>query len=77
MKLSEIIQKNLTAKFEFYRDKKLYYSIVKDQKKYRFPISIDDSGSGYFNPEMKSVELMRWIRKAIENEDLYIEDVKL
>lgn len=30
MKLSELIQKDLIAKFEFYRDNKLYYSIIKE-----------------------------------------------
>ena len=75
LKLSDLVKKDLLAHFEFYRDKKLYYSIFTNNNKYRISIPVEDSGSGNFNPIMKTVELMRWIRKSIESEDVYIEKI--
>ena len=33
---------------------------------FEFPIAVDDAGAGDFEPEMKAITLMRWIRKHID-----------
>lgn len=39
---------------------------IRNEGFFDFPISVDDgAASGTFEPEMKAVNLMRWIRQAI------------
>lgn len=38
-----------------------------------FPIPIEDTGSGTFEPIMKAITLMRWIRKALKNDVNFVE----
>jgi hypothetical protein len=52
-----------TATFVRYQDKSLWYRI--DKFNFEFPIPIDDSGGGTFNPTEKGLTLMRWIRKHV------------
>jgi hypothetical protein len=33
---------------------------------FEFPIPVDDAGAGAFEPYMRAINLMRWIRKHIE-----------
>ncbi len=69
----EIIKGN-TARFSFYREGKLYYEVIKDDKPtWIFPVNIEDKGDigkGTFCAEHKAITLMRYIRKAIESEDI-------
>lgn len=37
---------------------------------YQFTIPLDDLGNGTLSPKMKAIELMRWIRKALESGEL-------
>jgi len=70
----KIIKGNI-AKFSHYRCGILYYEIFneKGNAKYMFPIDIFDKkdiGTATFNKEHKAINLMRYIRKAIEGETL-------
>jgi hypothetical protein len=60
-----------TAVLERYNGGKLWYMIECDDgslfQHFRFPIPVEDSGEGDFLPEMKGINLMRWIRKHIEH----------
>ena len=62
--------------FDFYRNNKLYYYIIYKGLKWQFPVPINDTGTGYFNASDKAILFMRWIRKAKEGEELYVEKVK-
>ena len=73
MKITEIVKDNI-AKFNCYKEGKLYYEIFVDGKPmYMFPVNIEDKkdiGSATFGAEYKAITLMRYIRKAIENNNL-------
>ena len=80
-KLKDIVKGNF-CHFKFYRSGQLWYEVswndngiqpmpgttYEYQHTLVFPIPIDDTGSGTFEPMMKALHLMRWIRKAIANE---------
>lgn len=69
-----------TAKFYFYRNGKLFYRIVvlldevpgsvDDKLAYSFPIDSSDLDGATLNAEEKPITLMRYIRKALEDETL-------
>ena len=63
--------KNRTAKFIFYRSGVMYYAVQTEDKTYQFPVPLSDIGDGTLGPEEKAILLMRFIRKAIENEELW------
>ena len=47
----------------------LYYScgtLVYDLDGFKFPVPIDDTGTGMFAARMKPLTMMRWIRKQLE-----------
>jgi hypothetical protein len=74
MKMLEIV-KNNKAKFSFYRSGMLYYDIINNDGKvlFVFPIDIfnkEDIGNATFSAEYKAITLMRYIRKAKENDTL-------
>lgn len=51
----------------------LYYEVKTQDAIYQFPIDMnkhDDVGTATFNSTIKAITLMRYIRKAIENEEL-------
>jgi hypothetical protein len=52
-----------TAKFQYYRDSSLWYKTDTD---FLFPVPISDIGTTTFEAEYKSIRLMRWIRKYME-----------
>jgi hypothetical protein len=64
--------KNTTAQFVCYRDGDLWYRICESSKisgetnDFEFPVPIADTGTGIFPAQMKSITLMRWIRKHLE-----------
>ena len=63
--------------FEGYEDGVLYYRLTwysgggvgeipqATSSSLRFPVPCDDSGSGRFEPTMKGINMLRWIRKEI------------
>jgi hypothetical protein len=65
MNLKEIVANN-TARFSHYRDGNLFYVVNVDGKAYSFPISNEEAKGGTFLAEHKAVNLMRWIRKALD-----------
>ena len=72
MKITDFVSKTNTCRFAFYRQKMLYYSVssVEDDKSYVFPIPVEDLGEASINSTEKSILLMRYIRKAIEDKTL-------
>jgi len=64
--------KNRTAKFIFYRSGVMYYTVTTEDKTYQFPVPLSDIGDSTLGPEEKAILLMRFIRKAIENEELWL-----
>ena len=81
MNIKDII-KGATAKFSFYRNGMLYYEIIKGGKPtHIFPVNlmhkdkentidVKEIGSATFLAEYKAITLMRYIRKAIDNESI-------
>lgn len=69
--------KNRMANCVYKDDKILVYEIVlDDQSKFRFSIDItnkaDVGEEAVFNDTEKAIMLMRWIRRAIDNDDYTI-----
>lgn len=64
MKVLDLI-KDKTAKFMYYRDSDLWYTIDTETKPFTFPVPILDTGSGIFENEMKAISLLRWINKHL------------
>jgi hypothetical protein len=72
MNIKELII-NKTAKFAYCTDGALWYEI----DGFRFPVPFADTVGAYFMPEHKAINLMRWIRKQLEeNEAQRSEQVK-
>lgn len=66
MNIKDIV-KNNAASFSFYRAGHLYYEVVVDGQRYRFPVSLEDLGTATLLAEHKAITLMRYIRKAVED----------
>lgn len=62
------------VRFSFYREGKLYYDVIKnDVPTWTFPVDVTDVGDigrASFCAEHKAIRLMRYIRKAMENDEL-------
>lgn len=76
MILKEIVTlKGAIAKFDYAIAGCLYYTIDHPEFKITFPINMndkDDVGTTTFMSEYRPIELMRYIRKAIEGDFLVI-----
>jgi hypothetical protein len=57
--------KNSTVKFKYFRDSALWYET---SNSFLFPVPLEDIGTTTFEAEYKAIKLMRWIRKAIEDQ---------
>lgn len=66
MELKKIVGDGNKARFSYYRDGNLFYTVEVDGKTYAFPVPIEDTKGGTFLAEHKAVNLMRWIRKALD-----------
>ncbi len=55
--------KNKKATFQYYRQGSLIY-LTEDG--FEFPVPISDCGESTFGNEHKAMELMRWIRKYLD-----------
>lgn len=73
--LKELVSKGTQAYFSFYRNGVLYYEVYKEWlssdigyyvDKYQFPIAVESLDGASVFKKMKSIILMRWIRKALE-----------
>jgi len=68
MKITDLV-KNKTAKLSYICAGKAYYNI---DDEYQFPIDLssEEWKTTYLYPEYKAITLMRWIRKALENNEV-------
>lgn len=75
MTLKEIVTLPAEAKFVHAIAGTLYYRIITDDVIVEFPIDMndkDDVGTTTFVASYKPITLMRYIRKAIDNESIII-----
>ena len=75
MSIKEIVTLKEPAKFSHTIAGVLYYMIKTKDKTIMFPIDMndkDDVGTTTFETEYKPITLMRYIRKAMENNELII-----
>jgi len=70
-KITELVREQ--ARFEYYRDNIMYYSVqefhFEPRWVFQIPIGKETKG-GTFNKTEKAIHLMRFIRKAIEDKTL-------
>jgi hypothetical protein len=64
--LKEIVTSG-SATFSFYRQGYLYFQVTVDGFIYEFPIEIKDLGGATVVSPCKAIILMRYIRKALED----------
>jgi hypothetical protein len=69
--------KNNTAKFVYFRDGSMVYDILDEQnrKVATFPVDVsnkDEIGNAAFEATHKAITLMRYIRKAVKDETIFI-----
>jgi hypothetical protein len=68
--IKKIITKDNMAKFLYYRHGHLYYSIDTDGMTYIFPVDLGSVGDATFNKTEKSVMMMKYVRAAIDVQEL-------
>ena len=73
----DLYKSKVNAIFSHYCAGSLYYSVMIEDSKYQFPISTynypnlsEDLGTTAFGAEIKASELIRWIGKALEKDEL-------
>lgn len=71
--LKTLIKDNKVS-FNFYRAGIMYYRITSESVHYQFPVRLDDIGDATLFKEDKAILFMRYIRKAIESNELEILD---
>lgn len=74
--ISELV-KNNTAEFTYFRDGSMVYDILDEtgKKVATFPIDVSDKnevGNAAFEKTHKAITLMRYIRKAVKEESIFI-----
>lgn len=70
---SIVLDRDRQAVFSHARAGVLYYIVVTDDASYMFPVDMndkDDVGLAEFRSAEKAATMMRYIRKAIDNESL-------
>jgi hypothetical protein len=70
--VKDFVTKDNVAYFDSFRAGFFYYTIYKHSSDigYQFQIPLDDIGTATLKNEEKSVFMMRWIRKSIEDKTL-------
>jgi hypothetical protein len=76
LSVSELV-KNNSAKFVYFRDGSMVYDIVDEagKKIATFPIDVSDKnevGNAAFEANHKAINLMRYIRKSLKDETIFI-----
>jgi len=61
--LTEMVRDKKKVHFFFYREENLYY---KTECGFVFKIPIADTGNGTFGAEESALQMMRWLRPAID-----------
>ena len=72
MKVIDIVRdRNRMANFSYFCGGQMYYTVEFEGNTYQFPIDTDpkEVGSAPFDKEIKAITLMRYIRKAINDEE--------
>jgi hypothetical protein len=64
MNIKELVI-NKTARFAYCTDGALWYEV----DGFRFPVPFSETVGACFLPEHKAINLMRWIRKQLEEND--------
>jgi len=68
MKITDFVNKENICSFLYYRQGYMYYKVASNiLGAYKFPVPVDDLGEATINNEEKSIFLMRYIRKAIDD----------
>jgi hypothetical protein len=62
--LKQIVKDNL-ARFSFYRNGLMFYTVDLEGTTYQFPVSLEDVGGATLTAEFKAITLMRYVRKAL------------
>ena len=62
--------KNNRVQFSHYRKGFMYYSVPFEGLTYLFPVPLDDIGDATLLNEDKAMLFMRYIRKALKNNEL-------
>lgn len=70
MNIKDIIKDN-TVRFDFLRAGVAYYKVTVSNEDYRFPVRLDDVGDATLMSEDKAIMFMRYIRKAITNNEFH------
>ena len=61
------IVKDTVSTFSHYRQGYIYYNVKFDGQLYMFPVSLEDIGQATLLKQHKTIELMRYVRKALED----------
>ena len=69
--LKELVKEN-RVHFSYYRKGFMYYTVKHRDNLYQFPVPIDDIGDATLNKEDKAILFMRYIRKALDNQELIL-----
>jgi hypothetical protein len=69
MDIKEFVNKESWCHFDSFRAGIFYYNVFKDKGVigYQFQVPLDDIGGATLKAQEKSVTMMRWIRKSIED----------
>lgn len=70
--ITELV-KDTVCQFWYYQNNLLWYSFELGNLHYSFPVDIsdkDDIGNAIFKNKYRTITLMRYLRKAIENKTL-------
>lgn len=70
MKITDLVKNDNTVKFSYYRKGFMFYLIQFEDKTYQFPVPISDLGDATLLGTDKAMIFMRYIRKAIESNEL-------
>ena len=72
-----VLDKNRIAYLHKVEDGNIYYSFLLEHIMYEFPIPFEETKGGTFYQGMEIRPLMRWIRMALENDELRVIGGKL
>jgi hypothetical protein len=59
------IVKDTVAHFSHYRQGYAYYTVAVGAETYLFPVNLEDLGSATLLRQHRTIELMRYVRKAL------------
>lgn len=69
-KVTDFVKPNTFVEFYYYRKGFFYYTVKKGEETYMFPVPLDDLGDASIYTKEKTIQFMRYIRKALEDRSL-------